>query len=165
MRAFSAVTTIIDLSGANSSRARLAEDAWMAVAAVPDPEIGVSPGKLNMLRGVELEGSTARVRIALTVPGTGDVPISIGAMLPTAGVVVVTTPQDSVADVAERAGRMAQHAQLRVSGAIENMSAFVCPCCGEDDRDEMAAGTVAVVGVTRAVQHRLAGELPAPAPP
>ena len=41
----------------------------MAVAAVPDPEIGVSLGKLNMLRGVELEGSTARVRIALTVPG------------------------------------------------------------------------------------------------
>ncbi len=65
-------------------------------------------------------------------PGTGDVPISIGAMLPTAGVVVVTTPQDSVADVAERAGRMAQHAHLRVSGVIENMSSFVCPCCGEE---------------------------------
>ena len=65
-------------------------------------------------------------------PGTGDVPLSIGAMLPTAGVVVVTTPQDSVADVAERAGRMAQHAHLHVSGVIENMSAFVCPCCGEE---------------------------------
>lgn len=64
-------------------------------------------------------------------PGTGDVPISIAAMLPTAGIVVVTTPQDSAREVAERAGRMAQRTHLRVAGVIENMSGFVCPCCGE----------------------------------
>ncbi|HUO71339.1 MAG TPA: P-loop NTPase [Solirubrobacteraceae bacterium] len=64
-------------------------------------------------------------------PGTGDVPISLAAMLPSAGVVVVTTPQESARTVAERAGRMAEHARLRVAGVVENMSGFVCPCCGE----------------------------------
>jgi len=45
--------------------------------------------------------------------------------------VVVTTPQESARIVAERAGRMAQHARLSIGGVIENMAGFVCPCCGE----------------------------------
>ena len=65
-------------------------------------------------------------------PGTGDVPISLAAMLPGASVVVVTTPQEAAATVAERAGLMAERAQLRVAGVIENMASFVCPCCGEE---------------------------------
>jgi len=64
-------------------------------------------------------------------PGTGDVPMSLAAMLPDANVLVVTTPQESASSVAERAGRMAERASLRVAGVIENMTAFVCPCCGE----------------------------------
>jgi ATP-binding protein involved in chromosome partitioning len=46
---------------------------------------------------------------------------------------VVTTPQDAARRVAERAGRMAQHAniKLRVLGVVENMAGFVCPHCGE----------------------------------
>jgi ATP-binding protein involved in chromosome partitioning len=63
-------------------------------------------------------------------PGTGDVPISLAAMLPEASVVVVTTPQEAAHTVAERAGRMAERARLRVVGVIENMAWFVCPCCG-----------------------------------
>jgi ATP-binding protein involved in chromosome partitioning len=65
-------------------------------------------------------------------PGTGDVPISLAAMLPTASFVIVTSPQEAARTVAERAGRMAAQAGLRVCGVIENMGSFVCPCCGEE---------------------------------
>ena len=65
-------------------------------------------------------------------PGTGDVPISLAAMLPSANVVVVTTPQDAARTVAERAGRMAERGRLPIAGVIENMSSFVCSCCGEE---------------------------------
>lgn len=63
-------------------------------------------------------------------PGTGDVPISLAAMLPTARAVIVTTPQDSARLVAERAGHMAMRAKLDVAGVIENMASFVCSACG-----------------------------------
>ncbi|MDE3130090.1 MAG: Mrp/NBP35 family ATP-binding protein, partial [Acidobacteriota bacterium] len=63
-------------------------------------------------------------------PGTGDVPLSLAAMLPRAQAVIVTTPQEAARTVAQRAGAMATRAQLRVAGVIENMAAFVCPCCG-----------------------------------
>jgi len=65
-------------------------------------------------------------------PGTGDVPISLAAMLPGASVVVVTTPQEAAHTVAARAGLMASRASLRVAGVIENMASFTCPCCGEE---------------------------------
>ena len=64
-------------------------------------------------------------------PGTGDVPLTLASLLPTARVAVVTTPQDAAWMVAERAGRMAVSARLPVAGVIENMATFVCPCCGE----------------------------------
>jgi ATP-binding protein involved in chromosome partitioning len=65
-------------------------------------------------------------------PGTGDVPISLAQMIPDAGVVVVTTPQESAHTVAQRAGRMATKSRLRVLGVVENMASFVCPCCGQE---------------------------------
>ncbi len=65
-------------------------------------------------------------------PGTGDVPISLASMLPDASVVLVTTPQEAASAVAERAGRMAAQARLRIAGVIENMASFICPCCGEE---------------------------------
>jgi ATP-binding protein involved in chromosome partitioning len=66
-------------------------------------------------------------------PGTGDVALSLASFLPQGSMVVVTTPQDAASKVAERAGRMAQHenVKLRLLGVIENMSGFVCPHCGE----------------------------------
>jgi ATP-binding protein involved in chromosome partitioning len=63
-------------------------------------------------------------------PGTGDVPISLATLVPGANVVVVTTPQELAARVAERAGRMATRAKLRLVGVVENMSGFVCGHCG-----------------------------------
>ncbi len=55
-------------------------------------------------------------------PGTGDVAISLGQKLPNAEVVVVTTPQQAAAEVAERAGTMASMMNQRVVGVVENMS-------------------------------------------
>jgi len=64
-------------------------------------------------------------------PGTGDVAISLGQHLPGAEVVVVTTPQEAAAEVAERAGTMASMMHQRVVGVVENMSYLPCPHCAE----------------------------------
>ncbi|HSI26693.1 MAG TPA: Mrp/NBP35 family ATP-binding protein [Aeromicrobium sp.] len=60
-------------------------------------------------------------------PGTGDMAISLGQHLPNAEVVVVTTPQQAAATVAERAGTMASMVHQRVVGVIENMSYLEMP--------------------------------------
>lgn len=60
-------------------------------------------------------------------PGTGDMAISLGQHLPNAEVVVVTTPQQAAAQVAERAGTMASMMHQRVVGVIENMSWLLLP--------------------------------------
>jgi ATP-binding protein involved in chromosome partitioning len=67
-------------------------------------------------------------------PGTGDVSISLASFLPGASVLVVTTPQEAARKVAELAGKMAERTNLRPIGVVENMSAFVCPHCGEETR-------------------------------
>ena len=64
-------------------------------------------------------------------PGTGDIAISTAQLLPQAELIVVTTPQPAAADVAVRAGTLAEQTKQRVAGVIENMSAFACPHCGE----------------------------------
>src|SRR5436305_6276794 len=58
-------------------------------------------------------------------PGTGDVSISLGQLLPRAEVVVVTTPQPAAQQVALRAAQMAQKTGMRLIGAVENMSYLV----------------------------------------
>jgi ATP-binding protein involved in chromosome partitioning len=55
-------------------------------------------------------------------PGTGDVSISLGQLLPRAEVIVVTTPQPAAQQVAVRAARMARTTNMRLVGAVENMS-------------------------------------------
>jgi len=64
-------------------------------------------------------------------PGTGDIAISVAQLLPTAELIVVTTPQAAAAEVAVRAGMLAQQTHSRVAGVIENMSGVPCPHCGE----------------------------------
>jgi ATP-binding protein involved in chromosome partitioning len=64
-------------------------------------------------------------------PGTGDIAISLGQHLPNAEIVVVTTPQEAAAEVAERAGTMASMMHQRVIGVLENMSWLPCPHCAE----------------------------------
>ena len=64
-------------------------------------------------------------------PGTGDIAISLGQLIPTSEIVVVTTPQIAAAEVAERAGRIAHQMKQPVLGVIENMSDTNCGKCGE----------------------------------
>lgn len=64
-------------------------------------------------------------------PGTGDIAISLGQLIPRSEILVVTTPQIAAAEVAERAGRIAFQMKQRVIGVVENMSASPCPHCGE----------------------------------
>ncbi|WP_435743722.1 Mrp/NBP35 family ATP-binding protein [Microbacterium sp. PMB16] len=60
-------------------------------------------------------------------PGTGDIAISIGQLLPHAEVLVVTTPQTAASDVAIRSGLVARQTGQRVIGVVENMAAFTLP--------------------------------------
>ena len=60
-------------------------------------------------------------------PGTGDVAISVGQLLPHADVLVVTTPQTAASDVAVRSGLVAGQTGQRVIGVVENMAAAVRP--------------------------------------
>ncbi len=65
-------------------------------------------------------------------PGTGDVSISLGQLLPRAEVVVVTTPQKLAQDVAARAAAMAQKTSMRLLGVVENMAGEVFGSGGGD---------------------------------
>ena len=67
-------------------------------------------------------------------PGTGDVPLTVFQSLPVTGAVVVTSPQDLVSLIVEKAVRMAGMMDVPVLGLVENMSVFRCPDCGTEHR-------------------------------
>ncbi len=89
-------------------------------------------------------------------PGTGDVAISVGQLLPNAEIIVVTTPQQAAAEVAERAGSIASGTNQKVVGVVENMSYLEGP---GGSRMEIF-GT----GGGETVARRLAGILGYPVP-
>jgi len=60
-------------------------------------------------------------------PGTGDIAITVGQLLPNAEVLVVTTPQSAASDVAVRSGLVARQTGQRVVGVVENMAAMTLP--------------------------------------
>jgi ATP-binding protein involved in chromosome partitioning len=60
-------------------------------------------------------------------PGTGDVAISVAQLVPSAEILVVTTPQIAAAEVAERAGAIALQTRQRIVGVVENMSGLLMP--------------------------------------
>ena len=98
-------------------------------------------------------------------PGTGDIAISLGQHLPNAEVVVVTTPQEAAAEVAERAGTMASMMHQRVVGVVENMSYLACPHCGSRHRSRSSAPAAAPGSPRRsrsasATTCRVLGEVP-----
>ena len=64
-------------------------------------------------------------------PGTGDVPLTVFQSIPIAGIVIVTTPQDLVKMVVEKAVNMARIMNIPVLGLVENMSYLTCPDCGK----------------------------------
>jgi ATP-binding protein involved in chromosome partitioning len=64
-------------------------------------------------------------------PGTGDVQLTLTQKIPISGGVIVTTPQDVALADALKGLRMFADVKTPVMGIVENMSGFVCPCCGE----------------------------------
>ena len=79
-------------------------------------------------------------------PGTGDVPLTVFQSLPVDGILIVTTPQELVGMIVEKAVRMAQMMNVPVLGLVENMAYFQCDECGkrhyifgESHLDEIAA--------------------------
>ena len=63
-------------------------------------------------------------------PGTGDVPLTVFQSLPVSGIVIVTTPQDLVGMIVEKAYNMAKMMDIPVIALVENMSYLLCPDCG-----------------------------------
>ena len=64
-------------------------------------------------------------------PGTGDVALNVFQTLPVDGVIIVTSPQDLVSMVVEKAVKMAKMMNIPVVGLVENMSYLTCPDCGK----------------------------------
>ncbi len=96
-------------------------------------------------------------------PGTGDMAISVAQLLPSAELLIVTTPQLAAAEVAERAGALATQTHQRIAGVIENMSYLVCPHCGEHTEVFGSGGGDAVAtALTRitGTSVSLLGEIP-----
>ena len=95
-------------------------------------------------------------------PGTGDVAISIAQLIPSAEILVVTTPQQAAAEVAERAGSIALQTRQRIAGVIENMSWLELPdgtrmdVFGSGGGEEVAANLSRSVGAPVA----LLGQVP-----
>lgn len=62
-------------------------------------------------------------------PGTGDVALTVFQQLPVDGIIIVTTPQDLVSMVVEKAIKMANMMDIPIIGMVENMSYIECPDC------------------------------------
>ena len=64
-------------------------------------------------------------------PGSGDVPLTVFQSIPVDGIVIVTSPQELVSVIVEKALKMAELMNIPVLGVVENMSYFECPDCGK----------------------------------
>ncbi len=106
-----------------------------------------------------------------TPPGTGDIAMTLGRILPQTSHLIVTTPALAAQRVAARAADFARKSNLRVVGVIENMSAFACACGevhdlfgvggGQSLADELRVPMLASIPLRRAVSH--GGDLGEPA--
>ena len=65
-------------------------------------------------------------------PGTGDVPLTVFQSLPLDGILIVTSPQELVGMIEEKAANMARMMDVPVLGIVENMSYFKCDACGKE---------------------------------
>ena len=64
-------------------------------------------------------------------PGTGDAQLTLAQAVPLSGAVIVTTPQDVALEDVRRSIGMFRRVDVPVLGVVENMSGFICPCCGD----------------------------------
>lgn len=65
-------------------------------------------------------------------PGTGDVPLTVFQSLPVDGIIIVTSPQELVSMIVEKAVNMARMMNVPILGMVENMSYLKCPDCGKE---------------------------------
>jgi Mrp family chromosome partitioning ATPase len=65
-------------------------------------------------------------------PGTGDVPLTVFQSIPVDGIIIVTSPQELVGMIVEKAVNMARMMNIPVLGLVENMSYVLCPDCGKE---------------------------------
>jgi ATP-binding protein involved in chromosome partitioning len=95
-------------------------------------------------------------------PGTGDIAISVAQLIPNAEILVVTTPQQAAAEVAERAGAIALQTRQRVAGVVENMSWMEMPDGSKMDVFGTGGGQVVADSLTKSVGNDvpLLGQVP-----
>ncbi|ORT99596.1 nucleotide-binding protein [Anaerovibrio sp. JC8] len=67
-------------------------------------------------------------------PGTGDVPLTVMQSIKLDGIVIVTSPQELVSMIVEKAVKMASVMKVPILGVVENMSYFECPDCGKQHK-------------------------------
>ncbi len=177
--------SIPDMLGVGDERPTQVEDMIMPVPAVIDAENDISlkvisigmlkPRKDQVVawRGPMLDRALVQMLAdvfwgdldALFLdlpPGTGDMAISFGQHLPNAEVIVVTTPQQAAAQVAERAGTMASMMHQRVVGVVENMSWLQLPT-GEKMEVFGSGGAEQVAGTLSArlgYEVKVLGQIP-----
>ena len=90
-------------------------------------------------------------------PGTGDVPLTVFQSLPLDGIVIVSSPQELVSMIVEKAVNMASLMDIDVLGLIENYSYIVCPDCGKVIRPY---GDSKIEELANAHSTRVLGKLP-----
>ncbi|MGL5866392.1 MAG: Mrp/NBP35 family ATP-binding protein [Dermatophilaceae bacterium] len=95
-------------------------------------------------------------------PGTGDIAISVAQLIPGAEILVVTTPQQAAAEVAERAGAIALQTHQRVAGVIENMSWLELPDGSRQEIFGAGGGRQVAESLTTAIgaEVPLLGQIP-----
>ncbi len=123
------------------------------------PVIWRGPMLGKMLRNFFQEVHWGEVDVMLLdlPPGTGDMALDVHSTLPTSRELIVTTPQENAAEVAVRAGVMAQQVKHDVIGVVENMAYFLCPHCGERHHIFGTGGGQAVAATLRT---ELLGQIP-----
>ncbi|GAA0283586.1 Mrp/NBP35 family ATP-binding protein [Cryptosporangium japonicum] len=95
-------------------------------------------------------------------PGTGDIAISVAQLVPNAEILVVTTPQQAAAEVAERAGSIALQTHQRLVGVVENMSWLELPNGERMDVFGSGGGEAVSAALSRTLgaQVPLLGQIP-----
>jgi ATP-binding protein involved in chromosome partitioning len=95
-------------------------------------------------------------------PGTGDIAISVAQLIPNAEILVVTTPQQAAAEVAERAGAIALQTRQRLAGVIENMSWLETPDGGRMEIFGSGGGQIVADSLAKATgaEVPLLGQVP-----
>jgi ATP-binding protein involved in chromosome partitioning len=90
-------------------------------------------------------------------PGTGDIALTVAQLIPSAEILIVTTPQEAAARIAVKAARMAQMTDHRIVGVVENMAYFTCPTC---DTRHYVFGRGGAHELARKMDTRLLGRVP-----